>query len=98
MSAREQALEVGRGGVAQVVWIWGLVSLGALHVWRVIGKGLATSYVWSPFLPLLGSLLVLSLDLSELAKAAKKKLQAVSLLPFLPPRPRPRPSDRSPFL
>lgn len=34
----------------------------------------------SPFFPILIFLLIHSLDLSELAKAAKKKLQAVSLL------------------
>ena len=51
----------------------------------------------SPFFPIPISLLVHSLDLSELAKAAKKKLQAVSLLrplirgaaPILNPLPAP---------
>lgn len=56
--------------------VWGLVSLGSLHVGEVIGKGLAAS----SFFPIPVSLLIHSLDLSELAKAAKKKLQAVSLL------------------
>lgn len=60
---------------------WGVISLGSLHAWEVTGRGLAASHGWplpssscpSPFF-------VHSLDLSELAKAAKKKLQAVSLL------------------
>ena len=60
---------------------WGVISLGSLHVWEVTGRGLAASHIW----PLPSSLcpspsFVYSLDLSELAKAAKKKLQAVSLL------------------
>lgn len=87
----------GSGRVASgVLSPWGLVSLGSLHVWggHWQGSGHVLCLV-SPFFPILGSLLVPSLDLSELAKAAKKKLQAVSLLPFLTA---PRPSDRSPFL
>lgn len=67
------------GGVGQR-GTWGVISLGSLHVWEVTGRGLAASHVW----PLPSSLcpcpsFVHSLDLSELAKAAKKKLQAVSL-------------------
>lgn len=60
---------------------WGVVSLGSLHVWEVTGRGLATAHVWPlPSSPFPSPSFVHSLDLSELAKAAKKKLQAVSLL------------------
>lgn len=55
-----------------------VISLGSLHVGEVTGRGWTTSDAWIlPFLCPSASF-VHSLDLSELAKAAKKKLQAVS--------------------
>lgn len=80
---------MGQGGSGRVasgaLSPWGLCMFVGGH-WQ--GSGYVLCLV-SPFFPILGSLLVPSLDLSELAKAAKKKLQAVSLLPFLTPAPPP---------
>lgn len=54
------------------MWPQGLSSLSSLHAWG------QPAGAWPS---LISGLSVHSLDLSELAKAAKKKLQAVSLPP-----------------
>lgn len=56
------------------MWPQGLSSLSSLHAWG------QPAVAWPSLISGL-SFSVHSLDLSELAKAAKKKLQAVSLPP-----------------
>lgn len=80
-SATGAGLEVGWGRVALGVRRLGSCLAGIPACWGGHWQGPGRlSRLASSFFPIPVSLLIHSLDLSELAKAAKKKLQAVSLL------------------
>lgn len=78
MPARSRLWRLGGAGALGVQHL-GVISPGSLHVWEVAGRA------WPPLMsglppssPTPSPPFTHSLDLSELAKAAKKKLQAVS--------------------